>query len=160
MALSVGIFPYVLKLLQSPASDLREVLIFIWTKIISLDRSCQADLVKDNGHIYFITVVESPASVVPAIQRTMACYVLAVMMTNYPPGQDACLAANLIQSLLQQLPHSDPYLRRWLCLCLGKLWFNHLHAKTVAVQVIFFFFFFFFFFFCISIYVNTCSYTI
>jgi regulator-associated protein of mTOR len=37
-ALSVGIFPYVLKLLQSPAVDLREILVFIWAKILALDK--------------------------------------------------------------------------------------------------------------------------
>ena len=41
LALSVGIYPYVLKLLQTTATDLRETLIFIWTKILALDRSCQ-----------------------------------------------------------------------------------------------------------------------
>ena len=42
LALSVGIFPYVLKLLQTTAPDLRQTLVFIWTKILALDRSCQA----------------------------------------------------------------------------------------------------------------------
>lgn len=55
-ALSVGIFPYVLKLLQSAAADLRQILIFIWAKILALDKACQLDLVKDNGHRYFIGV--------------------------------------------------------------------------------------------------------
>ena len=41
LALSVGIFPYVLKLLQTTALDLRQTLVFIWTKILALDRSCQ-----------------------------------------------------------------------------------------------------------------------
>ena len=41
LALSVGIFPYVLKLLQTTAPDLRQTLVFIWTKILALDRSCQ-----------------------------------------------------------------------------------------------------------------------
>ena len=41
LALSVGIFPYVLKLLQTTATDLRETLVFIWTKILALDKSCQ-----------------------------------------------------------------------------------------------------------------------
>ena len=41
LALSVGIFPYVLKLLQTTAADLRTTLVFIWTKILALDRSCQ-----------------------------------------------------------------------------------------------------------------------
>ena len=41
LALSVGIFPYVLKLLQTTAVDLRQILIFIWAKILALDRKCQ-----------------------------------------------------------------------------------------------------------------------
>lgn len=41
LALSVGIFPYVLKLLQTNTVELRDTLVFIWTKILALDRSCQ-----------------------------------------------------------------------------------------------------------------------
>ena len=41
--LGVGIFPYVLKLLQSPARDLKEALVFIWAKILSVASSCPAD---------------------------------------------------------------------------------------------------------------------
>lgn len=46
LALSVGIFPYVNKLLLS-AQENRPVLIHIWSKILALDSSCQADLVKE-----------------------------------------------------------------------------------------------------------------
>ncbi|KAH9309835.1 hypothetical protein KI387_037746, partial [Taxus chinensis] len=38
LALSVGIFPYVLKLLQTTATELRRILVFIWTKILALDK--------------------------------------------------------------------------------------------------------------------------
>lgn len=37
LALSVGIFPYVLKLLQSAAKELRPLLVFIWAKILAVD---------------------------------------------------------------------------------------------------------------------------
>lgn len=37
LALGVGIFPYVLKLLQSSAKELRPVLVFIWAKILAVD---------------------------------------------------------------------------------------------------------------------------
>ena len=37
-ALSVGIFPYVLKLLQTSAVELRQILVFIWAKILPLDK--------------------------------------------------------------------------------------------------------------------------
>lgn len=36
-ALSVHIFPYVLKLLQSSARELRPLLVFIWAKILAVD---------------------------------------------------------------------------------------------------------------------------
>ncbi|CAM9351812.1 unnamed protein product [Choristocarpus tenellus] len=44
LSLSVGIFPYVLKLLQvsAPAVELRQVLICIWARILAFDPSCQA----------------------------------------------------------------------------------------------------------------------
>lgn len=57
LALSIGIFPYVLKLLQSPAADLKPVLIYIWARILAVDRSCQNDLLRDNGFVYFAGVL-------------------------------------------------------------------------------------------------------
>ncbi|KAK9973176.1 hypothetical protein ABG768_023919 [Culter alburnus] len=41
LALSVGIFPYVLKLLQSSARELRPLLVFIWAKILAVDSVCK-----------------------------------------------------------------------------------------------------------------------
>ncbi|KAJ3117804.1 hypothetical protein HDU96_005585 [Phlyctochytrium bullatum] len=61
LALSVGIFPYVLKLLQSPAAELKPVLVFIWAKILAVDPSCQNDLLKDNGYTYFVSILSSSA---------------------------------------------------------------------------------------------------
>ncbi|KAG8222535.1 hypothetical protein J437_LFUL004571 [Ladona fulva] len=60
LALSVGIFPYVLKLLQSSARELRPLLVFIWAKILAVDSTCQADLVRENGHKYFLSVLQDP----------------------------------------------------------------------------------------------------
>ena len=36
-ALSVGIFPYMLKLLQSKSRELQPLLVFIWAKILAID---------------------------------------------------------------------------------------------------------------------------
>lgn len=78
LALSVGIFPYVLKLLQSSAKELRPLLVFIWSKILAVDnvivlmlkenlhfnffffQTCQSDLVRDGGHKYFLSVLQDP----------------------------------------------------------------------------------------------------
>ena len=46
LALSIGIFPYVLKLLQAPNADLKPVLIYIWARILGVFRTCQEDLIK------------------------------------------------------------------------------------------------------------------
>jgi regulator-associated protein of mTOR len=64
LALSIGIFPYVLKLLQSQANELKPVMVFIWARILAVDQSCQADLLKDNGYQYFINIF-NPSSGTP-----------------------------------------------------------------------------------------------
>ncbi len=46
LALSIGIFPYVLKLLQSAANELKPVMVFIWTRVLAVDITCQTDLLK------------------------------------------------------------------------------------------------------------------
>ncbi|KAA8594498.1 hypothetical protein FQN60_011633 [Etheostoma spectabile] len=110
LALSVGIFPYVLKLLQSSARELRPLLVFIWAKILAVDSSCQADLVKDNGHKYF----------------------LSVLADSYMP--EACLQGNLIANCLEQLSDPHPLLRQWVAICLGRIWQNFEPARWCGVR--------------------------
>ena len=59
--LSVGIFPYILKLLLSAATELRPPLLFIWSKVLLHDTSCQTDLQRDAAHAFFIEVLKPPA---------------------------------------------------------------------------------------------------
>ncbi|PUZ43415.1 hypothetical protein GQ55_8G007600 [Panicum hallii var. hallii] len=139
LALSVGIFPYVLKLLQTSAMELRQILVFIWTKILSLDKSCQVDLVKDGGHAYFIRFLDS-LDAYPE-QRAMAAFVLAVIVDGHRKGQEACIHACLIDVCLRHLqpenPHdaqTEPLLLQWLCLCLGKLWEDFPEAQLLGLQ--------------------------
>ena len=53
-ALNVGVFPYVLKLLQSPDEELRDVLVFIWAKVVGWDETVVADLTKGEYVGYFV----------------------------------------------------------------------------------------------------------
>eukprot|EP00249_Psilotum_nudum_P023321 c28829_g1_i1 orf=818-4927(+) len=139
LALSVGIFPYVLKLLQTTDTGLRQILVFIWTKILALDKSCQVDLVKDGGHQYFIKFLDSPD--VYAEQRAMAAFVLAVIVDSHRRGQEACVQAGLISICLRHIQNSsnaevqpEPLLLQWLCLCLGKLWDGFPEAQLLGFQ--------------------------
>lgn len=139
LALSVGIFPYVLKLLQTTAVELRQILVFIWTKILALDKSCQVDLVKDGGHQYFIRFLDSTD--VFAEQRAMAAFVLAVIVDGHRRGQEACIQSGLINVCLQHMQVGppgetppEPQLLQWLCLCLGKLWEGFPDAQLLGLR--------------------------
>lgn len=137
LALSVGIFPYVLKLLQTTTQDLRQILVFIWTKILALDKSCQVDLVKDNGHTYFIKFLDGMEAFPE--QRAMAAFLLAVIVDGHRRGQEACIEAGLIHVCLRHLQtpndaHAEPLYLQWLCLCLGKLWEDFPEAQTIGLQ--------------------------
>ncbi|KAL0375416.1 UNVERIFIED_CONTAM: Regulatory-associated protein of TOR 1 [Sesamum radiatum] len=139
LALSVGIFPYVLKLLQTTTPELRQILVFIWTKILALDKSCQVDLVKDGGHTYFIRFLDS-VEAYPE-QRAMAAFVLAVIVDGHRRGQEACIEAGLIHVCLKHLQgtspseaQTEPLFLQWICLCLGKLWEDFLEAQMLGLQ--------------------------
>jgi regulator-associated protein of mTOR len=133
-ALSVGIFPYLLKLLQSPAVDLRRILVFIWAKLLAFDKGCQVDLVKENGHKYFLNFIS--ASGVPAEQKVMACFVISALCNDaYRPGQSACLQAGLVRVCLAMLrTEQSSLLQRWLCLTLGKCCDKYITAKFEALR--------------------------
>jgi len=136
LALSVGIFPYVLKLLQTTAPELRQILVFIWTKILALDRSCQVDLVKDDGYTYFIRFLRS--SNVPVEERAMAAFILAVICDDHKKGQAVCMSSGLMETCLENIREAalpdigSPFFLRWLCLCLGKLWEDNIEGQKAA----------------------------
>ncbi|KAI7996142.1 Regulatory-associated protein of TOR 1 [Camellia lanceoleosa] len=139
LALSVGIFHYVLKLLQTITPELQQILVFIWTKILALDKSCQVDLVKDGGHTYFIRFLDS-VEAYPE-QRAMAAFVLAVIVDGHRRGQETCIEANLVHVCLKHLQSStpndgqtEPLFLQWLCLCLGKLWEDYTEAQLIGLQ--------------------------
>ncbi|RUP46954.1 hypothetical protein BC936DRAFT_146332 [Jimgerdemannia flammicorona] len=137
-ALSVGIFPYVLKLLQSPAAELKPVLVFIWARILAVDKSCQADLLKDNGYTYFINIL-APNNAMLSIphvseHRAMCAFILSVFCTNFPAGQQACFRNSVLNACLAHVNDTDPLLRQWVCVCLAQLWTDYAEAKTSAIN--------------------------
>uniref|UniRef100_A0A6B2KWT6 Raptor N-terminal CASPase-like domain-containing protein n=1 Tax=Arcella intermedia TaxID=1963864 RepID=A0A6B2KWT6_9EUKA len=131
-ALSVGIFPYVLKLLQGQVAELRKTLVFIWAKILALDQSCQIDLVKDNGEKYFLSILANPK--LPIQQLQQSAFILSVICNNYRPGQTACLEGNLLQHCSNHLSNPDPLLRRFVVFAMAKLWENHEEGKKKAIE--------------------------
>ncbi|KAK1746919.1 raptor family protein [Skeletonema marinoi] len=147
LALSVGIFPYVLKLLQSPIDEYKHVLVGIWAKVLAFDPSCQVDVVKDRALPHFIRHLRcgldsvdgqssNMSTELASEQRTLAAFILSITCSGYAIGQSECINEKLhlaCGSLLQSLESPDSNERKeaeknvssqfrlWLCICLGNL---------------------------------------
>ncbi|KAI5786219.1 raptor N-terminal caspase like domain-containing protein [Pyronema domesticum] len=137
LALSIGIFPYVLKLLQSAAQELKPVMVFIWARILAVDSSCQADLLKDNGYSYFVSIL-SPQSGIPvgnaSEHRAMCAFILAMFCRNFSQGRAVCAPPGVMSSCLAHLNDDNPLLRQWACLCISQLWDQFPEAKWLGIR--------------------------
>ena len=138
LALSIGIFPYVVKLLQAASIELKPVMVFIWARIMAVDSSVQVDLLKDNGIHYFISIM-NPHSELPVTNasehRAMCSFIVAVFCKDYPQGQTVCLIPDLFTACtLNMKEPENPLLRQWSCLCLSMLWCGYPEAKWMGIR--------------------------
>lgn len=140
MALSIGIFPYVQKLLQSPAAELKPVLIFIWARILAVDKSCQMDLLKENGYNYFAQILAPyPVSGQPLVipnaneHRAMCAFILSMLCRNFRGGQTACLSYQVFDHCLARLQEDDWLLRTWCLLCIAQMWADNDEGKAMCM---------------------------
>ncbi|KAI1809211.1 raptor N-terminal caspase like domain-containing protein [Poronia punctata] len=138
LALSIGIFPYVLKLLQSAAPELKPVMVFIWTRVLAVDVSCQPDLIKDSSYNYFATILK-PSEVLPVANvdehKAMCAFVLAIVCKGYKPGQVVCNQTDVMSYCLAHLNNDENVLlRQWACLCISQLWLDLPEAKWRGIR--------------------------
>ncbi|OWA52977.1 Regulatory-associated protein of mTOR [Hypsibius exemplaris] len=131
-ALSVGIFPYVLKLLQSSARELRPLLVFIWAKILAVDDTCQSEIVREGGHKYFLDILTD--SYLPVEHRTMAAFVISKTFAENAAGQEIGLKDNVIAICLEQMAEPRGTLRQWVAITLGVMWTKNAQARWAAVR--------------------------
>ena len=138
LALSIGIFPYVLKLLQSAAAELKAVMVFIWTRVLAVDISCQPDLIKDSGYNYFLSILK-PSEGLPVVDsdehKAMCAFILAMLCKNYKPGQVVCNQTDVMVYCLAHLRNDKKFLlRQWACLCISQLWQDLPEAKWKGIR--------------------------
>ncbi|KAF3915731.1 hypothetical protein AA313_de0206634 [Arthrobotrys entomopaga] len=138
LALSIGIFPYVLKLLQSAAAELKPVMVFIWARLLAVDPTCQIDLLKDNGYSYF-TQILTPNSGIPiqnaSEHRAMCAFILSIFCRGFHQGQVVCINPGVLQSCLAHFNEPEnPLLRQWACLCISQLWHEYPEAKWLGYK--------------------------
>lgn len=157
LSLSIGIFPYVLKLLQSPAQELKPVLIFIWARIMAIDyKSMQQELCKDKGYNYFYLILNSTpqnqnkAPAPPGINwnappannvlvtddhKAMSAFILTLFIKDFKNGQRLCLSIELVTNCLRFIATSEnPLLRQWCCLLLLQLWLKYTEGKWIIYK--------------------------
>ena len=147
VALSIGIFAYVLRLLQAPAAELKPVLIYIWARILAVYESCKEDLLKQTypptrsvdqaPYTYFVNILlPNQPNPLPNISehRSMCAFILSVCCRDFKPGQVACLRVGVFQACVVHLRDSDPLLRQWAALCIAQMWDDFEEAKGLGVH--------------------------
>lgn len=140
LALAIGIFPYISKLLQAAGQDLRPVLIFIWARILAVDPSCQKDLHTNQGYKYFASVLATPEDplnvAIPNVSehKAMCAFVLSAIARDFPPGQNACWRESVFHSCFERLDEGDFLLRQWSALCIAQMWDGNDELKEFGVD--------------------------
>jgi len=139
LALTIGIFPYVVKLLQSPAMELKPIMVFIWARIVAVaPHEAQTDLIRDNGYQYFSNMLfPNHGLVVPNLteHQAMCSFILTMFCRDFEQAKHVCLSPELINACIAHL--HDPensLLRQWAALCIGMMWDKYPEAMWVGIR--------------------------
>lgn len=136
LVLTIGISPYISKLLQAAGPDLRPVLIFIWSRILAVDSSVQTDLYNSSGYRYFSNILglrnedQLPNS---TEHKAMCSFILASVCRDFPHGQSACWNERVFDHCCDRLDGHDFLLRQWTALCISQIWNGHDEIKMYGV---------------------------
>lgn len=137
LVLTIGIFPYISKLLQAAGQDLRPVLIFIWARILAVDSSVQSDLYNTQGYKYFSNVLgiknedNLPNS---SEHKAMCSFILASISRDFSHGQAACWGERVFDNCYERLDEPDFLLRQWTALCIAQMWDSNDEIKVYGVD--------------------------
>ncbi|KAK2464771.1 hypothetical protein APHAL10511_003189 [Amanita phalloides] len=137
LVLTIGIFPYISKLLQAAGQDLRPVLIFIWARILAVDPSVQADLYNTQGYKYFSGVLGMKNDdVLPnsSEHKAMCSFILAAISRDFLLGQSACWHERVFDSCYDRLDEPDFLLRQWTALCIAQMWAGNDEIRIYGVD--------------------------
>ncbi|KAF9058349.1 hypothetical protein BDP27DRAFT_1344006 [Rhodocollybia butyracea] len=122
LVLTIGIFPYISKLLQAPGLDLRPVLIFIWARILAVDPSVQVDLYNNaQGYKYFSKILTS-SDEQHALPNTSEHFAMCTF---------------ILASLARDFPKANRHAGKkaqWSCLCIAQMWCGFDQGKMLGVS--------------------------
>lgn len=121
-SLHVGIHPYILKLLQTGASqplsspNVAGPLCHIWARLLAVNPNCRADLLKESSFRYLVNCLESPEE-----WSCSAAAALAVFAHDHPIGRERLLECDGIFHFLNH-QKMRPGAVKWQLILLAELW--------------------------------------
>ncbi|KAJ2393613.1 Target of rapamycin complex 1 subunit kog1 [Coemansia sp. RSA 2603] len=149
LAMAVGIYPYMSKLLASTTAEFREVLILVWARLSAVDMRLHPELLKCDQFEYFVTYLASNVHMQyePVSDKGRLCdtvcaasaFTLAMLCRGTRDAQKACFDGRVLDYFLLYLRRPDngtderACLRTWILLCLAELWKDHSDAKWMAM---------------------------
>jgi regulator-associated protein of mTOR len=137
LVLTIGIFPYISKLLQAAGQDLKPVLIFIWARILAVDSSVQTDLYNTQGYKYFSNILGlKNEDTLPnsSEHKAMCSFILASICRDFSYGQVACWSERVFDHCYDRLEEPDFLLRQWTALCIAQMWDANDEIKVYGVD--------------------------
>ncbi|KAJ2453013.1 Target of rapamycin complex 1 subunit kog1 [Coemansia sp. RSA 2336] len=149
LALHVGFFPYMMRLLASRTVEVQELVILIWARLIAVDPSLGNDLLKNNGIDSFIAYLSKNAQVKPLEVDdksrlsdsivAAAAFVLAMTCRCNSEAPKAMQEKYLLHNLLAYLAQPDSgtcekaVSQVWIIMCLAQLWRSNCTIKGQAI---------------------------
>lgn len=134
-ALNVGIFPYVLKLLQSPSNELLHVLLYIWTRIMAADFWAQTDLLKEDSYLYFVKCVSKSSDLkVSDEEQAMALLILSFFIYENTTSQGLLLRNGILNICMEGFESNCSSIRLWSLILIGNLVRNSFDYKWMIIK--------------------------
>ncbi|KAJ2321941.1 Target of rapamycin complex 1 subunit kog1, partial [Coemansia sp. Cherry 401B] len=149
LAMAVGIFPYMSKLLASTTAEIREILILVWARLIAVDQALHPELMKNDGMEYFVAYLANNIQMQyePVSEKVRLCdtvsaasaFTLTMLCKDMPAVQQACFNERVLDYFLVYLQRPDngteerACLRTWILMCLAELWRGFPNAKWMAM---------------------------
>ncbi|KAJ2432307.1 Target of rapamycin complex 1 subunit kog1 [Coemansia sp. RSA 2531] len=149
LAMAVGIYPYMTKLLASTTTEIREILILVWARLSAVDMALHPELMKRDGFDYFVAYLANNIQMQnePVSDKVKLCdtvsaasaFTLAMLCRDNFDAQQSCFDERVLDYFLVYLQRPDngteerACLRTWILLCLAELWKVHPNAKWMAI---------------------------
>ncbi|GMM28178.1 ubiquitin-binding TORC1 subunit [Martiniozyma asiatica (nom. inval.)] len=156
LALSIGMCPYIQKLLQSPSPELKPILTFIWARIMSVDyKNTQQELIKGgynyfiqmftfqprmsqpilNGNTMMVDEIAVENSMTFADQKATSAFVLSMFVRDNQHGQKLAFSIDLVRTCIFYIETSEsPLLRQWSSFLIGELLKENVEAAVMILR--------------------------